>query len=102
MGEFRRWEAMSKPTCRDCGAIIRWMRTEAGKATPVDPEFIEAWVISPGEAPRITLVDEDGHVRTGHQVSAIEAGSEQIEGYVPHWATCPKANDFRPGGLLRP
>ena len=56
---------MSK--CKGCGAEIIWIKTKAGKSMPCNLE-------------KITIVTEQG---------------ETIVGYVPHWATCSKANDFK-------
>lgn len=85
------------PTCRGCHAKIRFITTTAGKPMPVDPEPLQEWVTDAprGTAPKITLVTSDGRMETGWQASVIVSGSRSIEGYVPHWATCPKAKDFK-------
>ncbi len=54
-------------TCKGCGKTIEWIRTPAGKQMPVDPGLV-------------TVVLADGRV---------------VRGHTPHWATCPKAQDFR-------
>ncbi|MGE5585779.1 MAG: hypothetical protein ACM309_09680 [Bacillota bacterium] len=61
---------MGMTTCKGCGREIKWLRTEAGKQMPVDPE-------------PVTVVLTDGRV---------------FRGYRPHWATCPKAEQFRRKG----
>lgn len=38
--------------CRECGKEIRWIKTTAGKAMPVDPKPVLYWVV-PGGAARI-------------------------------------------------
>jgi hypothetical protein len=88
---------MSRPTCAGCHAIIRWLKTTAGKAMPIDPEKLQEWVTDTARqtAPKITLVTTDGRMETGWQASVITPGSRSIEGYVPHFATCPKAKDFK-------
>ena len=53
--------------CKGCGAPIRFIKTPAGKSMPVN------------ETP---------------QKYVTEAG-EVVTGYTPHWATCPKAQEFR-------
>lgn len=53
--------------CRGCGLYIKWIKTAKGKDMPVDPTLV-------------TLMTEKGKV---------------VRGYVPHWATCSKAGDFR-------
>lgn len=88
------------PTCRGCGAIIRWLHTKAnGKAMPVDPERLHEWLTDEprGAAPKITLVTPDGEVVTGYQGSIITPGARSIEGDLSHFASCPKANQFRRG-----
>ena len=54
-------------TCRGCGIYIEWIKTKAGKDMPVDPEGA-------------TIITEDGEVK---------------KGFIPHWVTCPKADNFR-------
>lgn len=56
---------MSK--CRWCGKEINWIKTPAGKAMPVDIETI-------------TVVTVNGEV---------------VKGHMPHWATCPAAQQFK-------
>lgn len=57
-------------TCKGCGRQIEWIKTEAGKQMPVDPDLV-------------TVVLKDGRV---------------VRGYRPHWATCPNAEQFRRKG----
>ena len=53
--------------CRGCRKNIKWIKTKKGKDMPVDPA-------------EVTIVTEDGETKRG---------------FIPHWATCPKANTFR-------
>lgn len=53
--------------CRGCPAQIRWVNMQTGKAMPVDAEPIK-------------VIIEEGRM---------------ISAYVPHWATCPKAKEFK-------
>jgi hypothetical protein len=64
---------------------------------PVDPEKLSEWVtdIPTSGSRRITLVDPDGETHSGYLASVIAPGARQIDGYVPHWSTCPKAQAFR-------
>ena len=92
---------MTHPTCKGCGAIIRWLKTPSGKSTPVDPDWLSEWVTEEplSGSRRVTLVPGDGRKpETGWVASVITPGSRQIEGYVPHFATCPKAEQFRKRG----
>lgn len=98
---------MNRPTCAGCKAIIRWLTTRAGKAMPVDPDRLTEWLVTRDEAPEafanigpgtarlLTLVTPEGHVITGYQGSVLTPGAHEVVGYVPHWATCPKAKDFK-------
>lgn len=54
-------------TCKACGKVIKFIKTENGKAMPVDETLI-------------TIVTDEGKV---------------VRGRIPHWATCPQANRFR-------
>lgn len=88
---------MSRPTCSGCKAIIRWITTRSGKGMPVDPDrLIEYLTDEPLASPkRIALVTEDGLTITGYQGSVLTPGASKVEGYVPHWSTCPRAKDFK-------
>jgi len=72
---------MSK--CRSCGAEIRWLKTPGGKNMPCDPVKVNG----DGSVERLRLVRDDGSI-------ASNPGPE-ISGYVPHWATCPSAEEHR-------
>ena len=76
--------------CKACGAQIRWIRTKSGKSMPCDPQPVPYWqrpkargkVVTPG----------------GDVISCVFMGelkSSNGVGYVPHWATCTKADLFR-------
>jgi hypothetical protein len=54
-------------TCKGCGAEIEWMFTENGHKMPVNK-------------PMLTVITKDGKV---------------IQGQESHFASCPKADDFR-------
>jgi len=99
---------MARPTCgngnpqRGCGAIIRWIKTTEGKNMPVNPSWLSEWVTeqptSSGSRKIVLVSADDGKTNTGYQASVITPGARQIEGYEPHWGTCPKAYLFRGGG----
>jgi hypothetical protein len=58
-------------------------------------EFVTDEAPSPG-AKRVTLLSGDGRaLETGYIGSVLTPGARQITGHIPHWATCPKASDFR-------
>jgi hypothetical protein len=59
--------------CKKCEARIIWVRTENDKNMPLDAKKV-----------RIAVLD--------HDQAVVE---RYVEGHVPHWATCPAADDFR-------
>jgi hypothetical protein len=68
--------------CRGCEATILWARTKTGSRIPLDAE--------PTRAGNVAFVD--GYARVfpkGHEFP------QSAEVYMPHWATCPKADSFR-------
>ena len=71
---YGRHEARDKetimPECKGCGAEIEWIETTEGKRIPVN-------------LGKVVVLSQDGKVVTGQ---------------VPHWATCPRAADFRKKG----
>jgi len=94
-----------KPTCRGCHATIRWVNTRMGKAIPVDPERLTEWLVeeeqmvtttgAPIPMRVITLVTMEGDVVRGYQGTVLTPGSREVIGYIPHWASCPQAAQFR-------
>lgn len=80
---------MSTPVCHDCGATIRWVRTRAGKAMPVNPvpdrsgnvaavrvganQYVEARVVTRADPP---------------------ASDETV--FRAHWADCTRGEERTP------
>lgn len=80
--------------CRGCGKLIVWTRMQSGKAMPCDPEIIRIVPDVTGElGAKETFITPEGLT-----VKAVRAIDSNIIGYVPHWATCPKMNDFKGKG----
>lgn len=83
--------------CKGCGRPIEWIRTQAGKSMPVDPDPV--FVIE-GQGPD-TFVTDEGVVIRGQNIenAVIPRGNgktiPQTVAFVPHWKTCPNAGDFR-------
>lgn len=77
---------MTTRPCDKCGEEIGFVQTVGGKWIPVDPEAATALL-----APGVTLVTDDGRVLRGSPATATVSAV----GFVPHWATCPFADDFR-------
>jgi hypothetical protein len=84
---------MSYGHCRGCGQRILWLTLTSGKNHPVDPERVESEDFEPGN----TLIVVDA---LGPQVERIKEGEsyEGLYGYISHFATCPRADDFRKQG----
>ena len=94
---------MTRPLaqCRGCQAAVVWVHMrEAGKAMPCDPDVLTEWLDeTAGKAASTrTLITEDGVAITGRRGTAIEPGTREVVGRVPHWATCPQAESFRRHG----
>lgn len=77
--------------CKGCGRPIIWIMSPGGKMIPCDPTEVLYWKRQKARGKIVT--------RNGEVVSCdLEAGiMEQPTGvgYVPHWATCPVAGQFK-------
>lgn len=79
---------MKTVPCRGCGRSITFIRSEkTGKNMPVDPELVSLDELTAGQC----LVTDTGLIVKYHQQN-VDSG---IEGYIPHWISCPKADEFR-------
>lgn len=58
---------MESSFCKGCGSAIIWIKTKNGKSMPVDLK-------------EISIMTIDGRMEAG---------------FIPHWATCPKAKEFK-------
>lgn len=64
------------PVCKDCGAPVRWVRTENGRAMPLDAKSrLDGNVI---------LVRGLAHV-----LSKVDRIAESTPRWTAHFATCP-------------
>lgn len=79
--------------CKGCGISIDWIRMKTGKAMPVDPEPV---MVIEGEGREVFATDE-GTTVTGRRATPEEENGMLPVGFVPHWATCRRAGDFRRG-----
>lgn len=85
---------LSKTTlCRGCGKPIAFIKTEAGKTMPVDPEPI--YFLPEDDYHKFVMMD--GTVKRGRAIEEDETGLKKkaVIGYRSHFATCPAADDFR-------
>ena len=76
--------------CKGCGAEIIWIMSPAGKMIPCDPEPVIYWQKPKAKGKVVT--------KNGMVISCDFEGDMAKStgiGYVPHWATCPKAGEFR-------
>lgn len=64
--------------CQSCGAAMRWVKTEAGKNMPLDPEPIRG-----------------GNVEMRNGVAHVVQPDDETRRYVSHFSTCPNANGHR-------
>ena len=82
--------AFRKSICRGCGAEIIWIRTTAGKSMPCDPEPVSYWASTTGKQ---VIITPNGEART----CRLEGPHNDATGigYISHFATCPKANQFK-------
>lgn len=76
--------------CAKCGKPIVWIRTTKGKSMPCDAEPV-AYKEERGGKEKI--VTPNGEVIS----CTFDARPEEMTGigYIPHWSTCPQANNFR-------
>jgi len=65
-------------TCKGCGAKIKFIKMVSGKSMPVDLEP-EKRIVKANTAP------------DGYRFKMVDA-------FTPHWATCPKAAQFKKKG----
>ena len=81
---------MTQSKCRACGAPIVWIKTTAEKNMPCDADAVAYWKKEKGLCRVVTPNGE---------VFACEYNGDPEKvtgnGYVPHWANCPKADNFK-------
>jgi len=63
--------------CKSCKAKILWVKTINGKNMPVDKKPVTVFIGQP---------DPEDPSQSVYYMA---------KGYVPHWATCPSANNHR-------
>ena len=74
--------------CRGCGAPIVWLQTENQRMIPCDPLPVG---YRERAGARGKILTRDGHI-----VSCDFTNDPTAEtGYMPHFATCPNAADFK-------
>ena len=81
---------MKNGTCRGCGASIVWITTPKGKSMPCDAKAVYYKMCAKGKD---KIVTPNGVIISCNIVS--EAETADGVGYVPHWSSCPNADNFR-------
>lgn len=69
---------LSRGVCRGCGADILWVTMPSGKSMPLDAKS------------KKVIIEKEHH---GHGETRVLP--ELVNGYTPHWASCPKAAEFK-------
>lgn len=76
--------------CKSCGAEIIWIKTTAGKSMPCDAAPVTYWKNPKGKA---TVITPNGETYRADLEGDLDKATGI--GYIPHWATCPQAKNFR-------
>lgn len=84
------------PTCKGCGAYIKWIKTSAGKMVPVDGNPVLYVPVGGTE----TIVTMFGEVISGCKTGTSEQFKifktfKPLTGYCPHWASCKDSKNFK-------
>lgn len=77
--------------CKKCGADILFLTTKNGKWFPVNEGLVPYKQDKDGED--LVVTDKGEVIRCTFEFECTPTGMARI----PHWATCPYANDFRRG-----
>lgn len=72
--------------CKKCPAQIEWVLTEAGKPMPINAE--------PDPKGNLVVVGVEHDGTRQVKVADLFTPADAVR-YMPHWATCPKAEEFR-------
>lgn len=77
--------------CRKCGAPIVFVRTPKGKWMPCDEGLVEYHAGNTPDFDDVVVNDKGEVIRCTFDFQCNPDGLARI----PHWATCPYAEDFR-------
>ena len=78
------------PRCKGCGAEIIFLGSQNGKPIPCNYKPV---LYKEKAGAKEKIVTRNGMVVSC--VLNVDLGSATGIGYIPHWATCPKADQFR-------
>lgn len=79
-------------TCRKCNAPIVWIQTPKGKWMPCDEGLVEYHTDMCGK--ELAVADDGSVIRCSLDFNGPPTGLARV----PHWKTCPFADDFRKKG----
>ncbi len=85
---------MRQTVCKACGAAIVWIKTPAGKALPCDAG--QRYYVEKPLTGTKKIVTKNGEVIACEYTDDLQKANGV--GYVPHWATCPQADNFKRKG----
>jgi len=96
-------EAGRLSKCSYCPAQVRWVKTEAGKSIPCDPDLVCVRLDAHGEdalahREQVVLAWDQGPHAKGAVVRGVrcwEGREGALVGRIPHWATCPGRGQAR-------
>lgn len=81
----------ARSCCRTCGATVRWVTLDSGRALPLDPHPTVRGNVRVDEATgRATVLDAEAM-----RSNTLSATPSPL--YVAHFATCPDAATHRKG-----
>ncbi len=82
-----REEVCNLSRCKNCGALIEWLRTDSGRSVPIDPEPI--FIIENDGNER--FYTDEGKTISGRQALPDEPENKCEVAFIPHWSTCPNS-----------
>jgi len=81
---------MGMSKCRACGASIKWVKTKTGKNMPCNAKVV--WYVADANGSQNIVLITGDVVRGETAATPNEATSI---GYISHFATCPRAKQFK-------
>lgn len=84
---------MRNNLCSACGAALMWIRLPSGKSMPCDPAPVYYIATGSYKKGAKRIVTPNGQVLPCEYTE--DPNKATGVGYIPHWATCPRADSFR-------
>lgn len=78
--------------CKACGAEIIWKKTGKGKSMPCNPEQV---IYYAKRGAKGKIITPNGEVISCNLKPPYDGAEPTGVGFIPHWATCLKAEQFR-------